>query len=313
MDTIVGIDVAKEELVIYANEKYYTVSNTEKSLQHWISCHAELVRQISLFVFEPTGGYEKILAKFLEKKGLPACRAHANHVRAYAKSIGYLAKTDKIDAKIIAEFAHMRKLSANVNISEHETLHSLMNRREQIIELIKQESNRLETLTTKWVIQDIKAHVKHMKDRLKKLEATISEYVTSDPKLKGMTDLMTTIPGVGFVTAVSLLVYLPEIFDSSEKKLGALAGLAPMNHDSGKTQKKRRIQGGRSQVRRVLYMSALSAKQWNPVIRDFFNRLAYKGKFFKVAITAAMRKLLMIIRSVLLRGVAWQTEAPEFA
>jgi len=311
MNTMIGIDVSKHELVIYANEKHFSIDNTEESLHVWCKAHDDLVSDNALFVYEATGGYEKILAKYLHAHALNGHRVHANHVRSYAKAIGLLAKTDKIDAKVIADFAQMKSLKAERLITEHAELAALVQRREQLLELSKQERNRLETLDSPFVIKNIKAHLKQLASHLSKIETEIKSYIEAHEEVKTLIALLETIPGVGAISAVSVIVYLPELFTIGDKSLACLAGLAPMNKDSGRKTGKRKIQGGRAQVRRVLYMAALSAMRNNPVIKEFYERLKGKGKIFKVAITAAMRKLLMIIRSVAIRGSGWQTEVPD--
>jgi len=311
MKTFIGIDVSKHELVIYANGKDFSIGNDDKSLGQWCKKHDELISDSALFVYEATGGYEKVLSRFLHKNSLAGHRVHANHVRAYAKAIGVLAKTDKIDAKVIADFAQMKSLEAKDVITEHAGLAALVQRREQLIDLHKQENCRLETLDCELVIKDIKAHLKQLKARTDKMEQEIKIYVAAHKDLKELVNRLRTIPGVGFLTAVSVIAYMPERCTIAGKALASLAGLAPMNRDSGKKVGKRKIQGGRAQVRRVLYMAALTAMRYNPDIKVFYERLRGKGKIFKVAITAAMRKLLMMIRSVAIRGYGWQGNSPQ--
>lgn len=308
MRIYVGIDVSKHELVLYVNGEYYTVTNTQKSLSKWFKTHSALAKSVYLFVYEPTGGYEKILASFLNSEGYPSCRVHANHVRYYAKAKGILAKTDAIDAKIIADYAQMKGCGPSAIVARYEALQALLLRREQCHEMIKQEKSRLETLSHKEIISSIKSHISNLERQIKKLDECIKACISSDASLSKHVEGLCTIPGVGVITATSILGYLPEIFELEEKPLASLSGLAPMNHDSGKVQKARRIIGGRSSVRRVLYMAVLSAKRYNPVIKSFFERLDSKGKPFKVCMTAAMRKLLSIMRSVLLRGTPWSAD-----
>ena len=308
MKNVVGIDVAKAELVIYANGTYYTIGNTEKSLEAWYKKHKNILEEVDLYAYEPTGGYEKVVARWLTQRGLPGYRAHANHVRAYAKSQGYLAKTDRIDAKIIAQYCANKEIALTRLLPEDEALVALLNRRDTYVELLKQEKNRLEALEDKVTIKDIKAHIRYLEGRLARIMDALKTHVATDNEQSGMVKLITSIPGVGFITAVSILAYLPEISEMDEKSLGALVGLAPMANQSGKRDKKRRIYGGRSTIRRVLYMAALTATRYNIEIKAFYTRLKSKGKAYKVAITAAMRKLLTMIRSVCIRCSAWVTD-----
>lgn len=310
MTITIGIDVSKEELSVYVNGEYFSIGNDEKSLDVWLNTNKAILGDDYLFVYEATGGYEKILARYLQKKGLPGCRVHANHVRSYAKAMGILAKTDAIDARVIAAYAETKKVVAKETVAPHPELAALIQRREQLLEQCKQEQNRLETLDTKAVINEIKLHVSCLKRHIGKMEKLIKEYISHHEDVKQTIELLMSIPGVGFITAASIFAYLPELETIGNKPLAALSGLAPMNRDSGKKQGKRKIQGGRAQVRRVLYMATLVATRHNSVIKAFYERLINNGKLFKVAITAAMRKLLTIIRSVVARQTPWQTDRP---
>ena len=307
MNTTIGVDVSKHELMIYVNGKYFTIANTQKSLGSWVKSHSHLLKETALFVYEATGGYERELSYFISEHGLNGHRVHANHVRSYAKALGILAKTDKIDAKVIADYGVMKELGPQRDLLAQSDLRALVERREQLLELIKSDSNRLETLRVAAVREDIESHILELRARQKKIEQAIKETVAADEQLSSLIERLMSIPGVGFITAVSMIVYLPEMLTTEKKALASLSGLAPMNRDSGRKQGYRRIQGGRARIRRVLYMAALSAIRFNPVIETFYQRLKAKGKPFKVAMTAAMRKLLMIIISVANRDAAWQT------
>lgn len=303
---ISGIDVSKHELVLYAIGKYFSIPNDKKELQSWFNKNKELADSIDKFVYEPTGGYEKTLETFLLENKYPVYRVHANHVRSFAKASGRLAKTDTIDAKIISEFASLKTTQLTIPGQNDPILVALTSRREQLIEMLKQEQNRLETLTDIFSRRSIKQHSQHLEKQIKATEAALKSHIKEDNNLKVQVMLASSIPGVGVITAVTVLGYLPEIKMLEPKALSSLAGLAPMNNDSGKRTGKRRIQAGRPSVRRVLYMAALSAIKWNADCKVFYERLRAKGKIFKVAITAVMRKLLTMIRSVLIRETAWQ-------
>ena len=306
----IGVDVAKHELVIYLDQNHYSIKNDKKELNNWFKSNKDQIKSCDVIAYEPTGGYERTLTSFLKDKSLPGFRAHANHVRYYAKAMSLNAKTDNIDAKIIAEFA-ISKSNAPDNIANHdEDLTALISRRQQLIDMKKQENSRLDTINNKIMIKDIKSSIKTLEAKIKKFNTHIQNHIKSNPKSKEDVELMESIVGVGFITASSILGYLPEIFVANNKSLAALSGLAPMNKDSGNYSGKRRIFGGRSQVRNILYMATITAKTYNPVIKDFFDRLISKGKPFKTAMTAAMRKLLTIIRSVVTRRTPWVNEAP---
>ena len=298
------------ELVIYLDPNHYSIKNDKKELNNWFKSNKDQIKSFDVIAYEPTGGYERTLTSFLKDKSLPRFRAHANHVRYYAKAMSLNAKTDNIDAKIIAEFA-INKCNAPDNMANHdEDLTALISRRQQLIDMKKQENSRLDTINNKIMIKDIKSSIKTLEAKIKKFNTHIQNHIKSNPKSKEDVELMESIAGVGFITASSILGYLPEIFVANNKSLAALSGLAPMNKDSGNYSGKRRIFGGRSQVRNILYMATITAKTYNPVIKDFFDRLIKKGKPFKTAMTAAMRKLLTIIRSVVTRRTPWVNEAP---
>ena len=306
--SIIGIDISKNTLAIHADGLGYSINNDEKALKKWVNEHKLLLKNPSLFVYEPTGGYERKLATFLKRANLDSYRAHANHVRYFAKAMGISAKTDKIDAKVIAMFAAHKEAKPDKQFDRDEMLVSLLDRREQLIQNKKQEASRLETLTNRVIIVDIKSHIRLLDGRIKKLEKAMEQHINENEVLKEQVKLVTSIPGVGIITAVSILAYLPEILTLDNKSIVSLSGLAPMARDSGTAKGKRSIYGGRSAVRRILYMSAVSAMRHNSVIKAFYDRLRLNGKIFKVAITAAMRKLLTIIRSVLTRGTPWNND-----
>lgn len=309
--TISGIDVSKHELFIYVNESYFSIKNDKKSLTSWFKQNKALVSTVDKFVYEPTGGYEKALAEFLEAHEYPGYRVHANHVRNYAKAVGILAKTDKIDAKVIADFAQLptTRLTASNTHDRHFT--ALVSRREQLLEMHKQENSRLETLGDTFTRGLIKRHMMSLKGEIATIDDALKEAVGNNTEYTELVTLLNSIPGVGFITAVSIIAYLPEVFSTQGKSLAALAGLAPMNKDSGQRTGKRRIQGGRSQLRRILYMASVTAKRYNPDLKAFYDRLTAKGKAYKVAMTAVMRKLLLIIISVAQRGTPWQKNPPK--
>ena len=308
MSNISGIDVSKHELVLYANEEYFSINNDKKSLENWFKKHKSLVNTIDKFVYEPTGGYEKILEEFFVSKKYPGFMVHANHVRSYAKALGVLAKTDKLDAKMIAKFGELGTTRLNAPKESPKGLSSLVTRREQLIVMKGQEHSRLDTLRDSDIRRSIKKHVKLLNEDIQEIEDQIERYVDSNLEIKEYVKLLSSIPGVGIITAASIVAYLPELKTATPKEIAALVGLAPMNRDSGNYKGKRKIQGGRGQVRRILYMSALTARQINPDLKEFYDRLQRRGKLYKVAMTAVMRKLLLLIQAVAIRGTPWEGE-----
>jgi transposase len=305
MKTIIGIDVAKNELVIFYHEKYFTIDNTEKSISLWFDMQQVNANNIDLVAFEPTGGYERVLKMYLIKRAIPFCMPHANYIRAFAQSTGQLAKTDKIDAKIITDYASIMNLKPTTKTQDYEELKGLLDRREQLINMKNQDKNRLENEAQKRCIRSIKNHIKWLEKEIDLIETEIKNYVDSDEKIKKQITLYQSIPSIGWLTAIRIYVDLPELTLSDERSVTALVGLAPMNRDSGKIQKKRHIYGGRNKVRKALYMAVISAIRFNSAIKLFYKRLKQKGKSTLVAIVAASRKLLLIVQSVAKRQTPW--------
>jgi transposase len=308
MKYVMGIDVGKAELVIYAFGNYYTISNTKKDINLFLKKQEAILKRLDLIVFEATGGYERCLRDCIIEKNYPYHLAHPNNVRDFAKSEGYMAKTDKLDAKVIALFGEKSgKAVAEKSLPEAsvQQIRSLLDRREQLLGENTREQNRLQLIEDKYLKASIKRHIKWINEELKRIDEEIKNKEKHSPEIHEKIVLLKSIPGVGDVIAQTIIGYLPEIEDCDEKSIAALAGVAPMNKDSGKCRKRRKIQGGRSAIRRVLYMGALTATRHHAEIKVFFERLRLKGKPYKVAITAAMRKLLIMIQSVLKRGTPW--------
>lgn len=301
---VVGIDVGKYELVIYWSDVYHTVKNEIPVIKQWIKKHGAALKQISLIVFEPTGGYERALKICLDESNVPYRRVHANHVRAYAKATGIAAKTDKIDARVLAEFAVRMEIKAKPEIQQYETLKALLTRREQLIGMRLQDKNRLETcekLVGKWV----KKNIDQLAKQIKQIEEAIDKVLDQDEGLKKLYRLYSSIPGIGKITGLQLIVDLPELLVEHDKTLAALVGLAPWNHDSGTMVGRRRTRGGRTRVRGLLYMAALVAARCNPELKAYYKKLKDRGKASKVAIIAVAHKLLKILRSVAQRQTPW--------
>jgi len=221
-----------------------------------------------------------------------------------------LAKTDKVDAKLIADYAKVmdiRKDDIKLTESE-EKLGKLMKRREQLIINKQNEENRLETEDMSDIKHSINIHVNWIKREILKIEKKLDD-LSEEKEINDKLLLLISIPGIGKITGLSLIAFMPELGKINHRQVAALAGVAPFNRDSGKLKGLRRIQGGRSVVRRAIYMSAISSITWNPPIKVFYERLRTKGKPGKVALVAVMRKLLIIVNTVLERGTKW---APEY-
>lgn len=302
--SVIGIDVGKYELVAYWDGQYVTLRNDEKELQAWFKKQKIALKAVDLIVYEPTGGYERKLQKCLDFHKLPYRRVHANHVRAYSKAMGISAKTDKIDAKILSEFAVKMELSPRAVVAIEPDLKALLTRREQLIEMRLQEKNRLDTcdaLLAKW----IEKNISQLNKQLKKIEEEIKDYIDGHPEVAKLLGLYSSIPGIGKITALQLIVDLPELLEENDKVLAALVGLAPWNRDSGTKIGRRQTRGGRIRVRGLLYMAALVAARFNPEMKAFYLKLKQKGKATKVALIAVAHKLLGILRSVAQRQTPW--------
>ncbi len=306
-EAYVGIDVGKTwlDVALWGNASVWRVPNDETGVAEIMVRVAELEPQ--LIAIEASGGYEQLLVQSLLVESLPVAVVNPTRVRALSKATGKLAKTDVIDARLIAEYAF--KIQPEVlgpKEAQEIRLKALVSRREQLVAMRTTELNRLGTAHNS-MRADIREHVEWMTARIQQLEAEIEQLVDSMPEWRVQAERLDSIPGVGLITATTVLAEMPELGKLDRQKIAALAGLAPFNRDSGQLRGKRRIFGGRKGIRRVLYMACMSAKRCNPVIRALFERLMKKGKVFKVAITACMRKMLTIMNAMLRDGANWRT------
>lgn len=302
----VGIDVAKDSLEVYlpAEDKWLTLTNDPDGFR-------QLVQQLPtagtcLVVIEATGGYQRRVVAALVAAGQTVAVVNPRQVRDFARGLGILAKTDRIDARVIARFGqHAQPRPSEISSEKQAELKELVTRRRQLIELRTAEKNRLEMASAKTVSKNIRHMLEQLDKQVGQLEEQIGKLLESDPKLSSKAALLDTVPGVGPVTITSLLVEVPELGRLNRGQIAALVGVAPFNRDSGKFHGRRAIWGGRSAVRSVLYMAALTARRCNPLIREFANRLEAAGKPFKVVLTACMRKLLVILNTMLKTNLPW--------
>jgi transposase len=302
----VGVDVSKDSLdvAIGAQKDIITFANDQKGVDALLKKLKRIDAQLT--VFESTGGYELLAASCLAEAGLAAVIVNPRQVRNFAKATGILAKTDAIDARVIARFAEAVKPEVRP-LKDRQTseLTALVTRRRQLIEMIVAERNRLR-LANKRNKKDIKDHIRWLEKRLDKIESDIGKMIQSSPIWRCKDDILQSVPGIGPITSATLICDLPELGDLSPKKIAMLAGLAPLNYDSGKFKGRRRIWGGRAAVRSGLYMATLAAIRCNPAIKGFYQRLIAAGKCHKVAATACMRKLLIIANAMLRDQTLWQ-------
>lgn len=296
----VGIDVSKAKLDAHIGKRVSTYQNSISGigkLRKAIDAHSDCCH----LVFESTGGYERLAAWTLLEAGYTASIVNAARVRSFAESMGQLAKTDPIDAKVITRFAEsVQPRPSSLPPASLRALAARMKRRKELDDQRCQETNRLDTIADKDMRRNIEKHVRWLKRELASLDKEIDAVVDQDPQQKEKAAKIQSITGYGRVCALSLLAYMPELGTVSRKRIAALAGLAPYNKDSGKMSFKRHIRGGRKHLRDSLYMGAVSAITHNPHMRSFYNHLIQdSNKPKKVAIVAVMRKMLIAANSLL--------------
>lgn len=281
----VGIDISKETLdvAIVGQEDTWQLGHDETGISQLVDLVTPMNPQ--LIAMEATGGLEIDIVTRLSAADLPVSVVNPVRVREFAKAIGQYAKTDRIDAQLIAHFADKIRPAAISRKSEQEALLSaLVRRRKQVIGVITAEKNRLHT-TWEPLRERVVAHIAWLEEELEALGKEIYELIQADPVWREKAGILQSVPGIGPVTAATLLAEMPELGTVSRQKVAALAGVAPFNRDTGRRRGKRRTFGGRGQVRRALYMAALTASRRNPVIKRFYQRLLDKGKLKKVALT----------------------------
>jgi len=301
----VGVDVGKSFLDIYIHEKKMHLQ--EENNNHGIK---RLLKRLSHYhvermVMEATGRYEFELAQAAYAKQIPICIVKPLLVRRFAGAMNQLAKTDKIDAEIIALFAVMTKPKVTPRKSKNLiAIKDLIARRRQLMSLRTQELNRIKIMG-KMLEVSIKRIIRTLDNEIERIENRLAKHVKDQAEWTEKQTILKSVPGVGDTLVYTLLADLPELGDLNKNQVAALVGVAPINRDSGKLRGKRRVQGGRANVRTVLYMATLSATQCNPVIKSFYKRLVAQGKHKKVAITACMRKFITILNAMVRDQVEW--------
>lgn len=305
-ETFVGIDVAKAslEVAIHPDTTTQTFPNDEEG---WASCLALLQPMVpTLIVLEATGGYEMGIVRILAEKRLSVVVVNPRQVRDFAKATGRLAKTDTLDARVIAWFAlAVRPEIRPFKAEDAEKLSILMKRRRQIVEMIAAEKNRLVS-SPLWMKKEIETHIVWLEKSLRRIGMDVDILIKNSPLWKEKYEIALTVPGIGPVMASTLLAELPELGKLNRKQIAALVGVAPFNRDTGKMRGKRTIWGGRGQVRSIMFMCTLAASRFNPVIKSFCHRLVHAGKLPKVALTACMRKLLVILNTMMKTRIPWK-------
>jgi transposase len=304
-DIHVGIDVSKDRLdVACSGGLEFGVGNDEAG--HAALIERLLALQPTLVVMEATGGLERAVALRLTLAGLALRIINARQVRHFAKAAGLLAKTDALDARVLRAFAERMRPEPRALASEQtQQLQALTARRRQLVEMLVMERNRLRTAHVR-VRRDLRDSIRSLERRLARTDDDIGRTLRDCGVWREKVELLETVPGVAQRTAVALLASLPELGRLNRREISALAGVAPFNRDSGHWHGQRHIYGGRAPARRALYMAALVGARHNPVLRPYYQRLRLAGKPAKVALTACMRKLLIILNSMLKQQRSWR-------
>jgi transposase len=307
-DLFVGIDVSKATLdVALSTGARRQVSNDDKGISTLV---AELAQSLpTLVVLEATGGYQTAVVAALIVRKIPVAVVNPRQVRDFAKAIGQLAKTDAVDAQVLTRFAQVVRPEPRQPPDEQTlALEAVLTRRRQVVDMITAERNRL-AQSAKRIRPSIEATIEFLRKQLADIDNDLDTAIRESPVWREKEDLLRSVPGVGRIVATTLLCQLPELGRLNRKEVAALVGVAPFNRDSGTLRGRRAIWGGRASVRSVLWMAAVSASRFNPVIRGFYQRLLASGKVKKVALVACMRKLLTILNSMMRDSRSWQLPA----
>jgi transposase len=305
--SFIGIDIAKHTVDVGERPSgaRWSARNDAVGLAGLIE-RLRAAGPIASIVVEATGGYEMPLVAALTAASLPVAVINPRQVRDFARAVGKLAKTDRIDADVLAHFAEaVRPEPRPVPDELTQSLQGWLARRRQLLEMLGAEEQRL-AMSTRAVRRHIQQHVEWLRQQLRDVETELHTLLRSSPVWRENENLLRTTPGIGPVSALTLLADLPELGRLNRRQIAALVGVAPLNWDSGRQRGARHIWGGRAPVRTTLYMATLAAVRCNPVIRPFFERLSAAGKPRKVALVACMRKLLTILNAMMRHGTAWQ-------
>ena len=310
-DIYVGIDVSKArvDLAVRPGGDTLEVSNDATGIQALVARMQQL--NPTALVLEASGGLELPLVAALAAASLPVVVVNPRQVRDFAKATGRLAKTDSLDAAVLAHFAEaVRPPLRPLRDADTQVLNSLVARRQQVMTMLVAERNRLSSAAMA-VRPRIETHIDWLKQELDDLDQSLRQTLLQSPVWREKDDLLRSVPGIGDQISLTLLAYLPELGTLNRRQIAALVGVAPFNRDSGTLRGKRTVWGGRARVRTALYMGAMVASRFNPVIRDFYQRLLSAGKPKKLALIACMRKLLVILNSMLMHGSSWNHAATK--
>ena len=305
----IGIDVSKDSFDVFIHEtslhkKFEMNKGHIRKAMSWLKKHKPI-----LIVLEATGGYERTLVAELATAKLPVVVSNPRQIRDFAKATGKLAKTDKIDAAVIAHYAAviMPEVRPLLNKQEQK-LSALTSRRKQLVDARAIEKNHKEHAYLPEISASIEAVIQKLTAEIENIEAMITDIISSDPDMQAKIDRISSVPGVGKVTAAVLLADMPELGTLNRRQIAALVGLAPMNRDSGQFRGKRMTGSGRKNVRTALFMTTLAVIQFNPKLKGFYNHLVNQGKAKMIAMVAVMRKLIIILNSMLKNNEAWRLQ-----
>lgn len=308
----IGIDISQDSLDIaaYPTGQIWQYKNSKGGIAKAVTKFKGL--GLKLIVMEATGGLERPLSEALYQAGLPAAIVNPRRIRDFGRSMGILAKTDKLDAKVMALFAaKIEPAPRPIQDEASQKLENLLTRRSQISDIITAEKNRLKQSRDRIVQRHIQDHINWLESELKDLEKELKDSIRQNPRFAEKVKLFKSMPGVGDALSYNLVANLGELGLLNQREIAALVGVAPLNRDSGKQRGRRMIWGGRATVRKALYMPALSAMRCNPIIRDLYQRLIAKGKLKKVALVACMHKMLTILNSMAKNNTPWVYAGPK--
>jgi len=311
---VVGIDVSKDvlDVRVHPSGAVHRTSNDQAG----IATLRDLLKPYTgaLVVIEATGGFEHAAAATLATAGFQVAIVNPRQVREFGRATGRLAKTDAIDADLLALFGErIRPTVRPLPDEDTQALQAVVTRRRQIVEMLVAEKNRLGLARGKTVRRSLELHIAWLEKQLANVDDDLSDMVRRRPLWRAKEDLLQSAPGIGKTVSRSMLALLPELGTLSNKQIASLVGLAPFARDSGRYRGRRAIWGGRSNVRALLYMAALASLRWNPAINTFYRRLRAAGKPHRVAITAAMRKLLITLNAMVKSGTPWHPAPPVMA
>jgi transposase len=302
----IGVDVSKEHLDVFISDPvaHMQVKNDDPGFREIVS----RLRSASnpIVILEATGGYERKVTHFLLDAGIPTVMVNPRHAREFARATGKLAKTDRLDAQFLAQFGASMKLHPrNEAGNGNELLQDLVRRRRQLVQMRTVEINHREHASGQEILKSVNLVIAFLDAQIKEIEQQMDDYIDQNGKSSEELKILTSMPGIGKITALSLMTDLPELGYCTRRQIAMLAGVAPINRDCGKMRGRRAIWGGRKSIRCVLYMAALAAMHYNPVIKDFSLRLRTAGKPGKVIVMACIRKMLTILNSMIANSESW--------